>query len=78
MNDDWLSAHLDGELTDAEAAEVDAALVADPVLAADLDHLRRIRHMLRDASITPPEGSIERIVAAIRRVDSGAASGGLA
>ena len=36
-----LSAWIDGELTDAEAAELEAELARDPSLRAELDSIRR-------------------------------------
>jgi anti-sigma factor RsiW len=69
MNEEWLSAHLDGELSEAEAAELDAALAADPELVATLADLRRVRSVLRAATVEPPAGSVERIVARVEARD---------
>jgi len=65
MNDDWLSAHLDGELPAIEATELAAALAEDPRLQADYDDLSRVRAMLREGTVELPAGTIERLVAAV-------------
>ncbi|GJM37641.1 MAG: hypothetical protein DHS20C19_10080 [Acidimicrobiales bacterium] len=69
MTEDWLSAHLDGELSAAERAEVDAALAADPVLAADYADLQRVRSLLRSGAVEPAPGAMDRIVAAVDAAD---------
>jgi len=69
MNEEWLSAHLDGELSDAQAVELEAALAADPELAATYADLGRVRSVLRHATVDPPVGSIERIVARVDDAD---------
>jgi hypothetical protein len=65
VNEEWLSAYLDGELSADEAGEVDGALAADPELAATCDDLVRIRSLLRDSAVDIPAGALERIVAAV-------------
>jgi hypothetical protein len=65
MNEEWLSAHLDGELSAPEVAQVDAMLATDPGLAAAYADLARVRSVLRAAAVEPPVGSIERIVALV-------------
>ena len=65
MNPEWLSAHLDGELSDRESAELGAALADDPALRAELDAIGRVRATLRSAAVEPPAGSLERIVATL-------------
>lgn len=74
MNEELLSAHLDGELSDAERTEVDAALAADADLAAAYDALRAVRAVLRGETIEPPAGSAERVVAAVRAADTATAA----
>ena len=69
MNEEWLSAHLDGELSASEAAELEAALATDPDLAAVYADLARVRSVLRAGAVEPPVGSIERIVALVERSD---------
>ena len=50
MKPEWLSAHLDGELDATERAEVEAALAADPALAAEYDALAEVRRVVRGGS----------------------------
>jgi hypothetical protein len=69
MNEEWLSAHLDGELDDTQEAEIEAALAADPVLAATYDDLARVRSLLRNATAQPLDGALERIVASVDAAD---------
>jgi len=71
MNEEWLSAHLDGELSAPEAAELEAALAGDPELAVVYAELARVRSVLRAGAVEPPVGSIERIVALVERSDEG-------
>ncbi|MFP5330263.1 MAG: anti-sigma factor family protein, partial [Alphaproteobacteria bacterium] len=47
QDDDRLMAFLDGELDEAGRAEVEAAIAADPALAARLEAQRRLRDRLR-------------------------------
>ncbi len=42
-----LSAYLDGELSDADAAKVDAAVEADPALADELSQLETVRKLVK-------------------------------
>ncbi|MEZ5245978.1 MAG: zf-HC2 domain-containing protein [Acidimicrobiales bacterium] len=65
MNEEWLSAYLDGELSTVEAREVEAALAADPDVAATCADLARIRSTVRDAVVDIPVGALERIVASV-------------
>ena len=68
MTPEWLSAHLDGELTPAEAAEVEAALAADPELRAEYEGLAGVREILRgEASVEPAAGALERIMRRVWR-----------
>jgi hypothetical protein len=69
MNEEWLSAHLDGELGDAQEAELKAALAADSVLAATCDDLARVRTLMRSETARPLDGAIERIVASVEAAD---------
>lgn len=46
-NGEQLSAWLDGELTDLEAAEIERELDRNPLLRAELDELRDVRELLR-------------------------------
>lgn len=75
MNEDWLSAHLDGELTSEEAAQVTAALASDPDLAARHDELRSVRERLRGAAVSVSDETIARLVAAVDATpDAGSSS----
>ena len=47
-NEEWLSAYLDGELSDGERAQVDGWLAADPSARQRLDDLRAIRAAIQD------------------------------
>lgn len=59
-----LSAYLDGELTAAEARDVEAALARDPELREELDAIRGAIEMLRDGGIVePPPGFADRLSA---------------
>lgn len=58
-----LSAHLDGALDPSEVARVEAAVAADPELAAELRSLARTRALVRDLPpVDPPFGFLERLV----------------
>lgn len=60
-----LSAYLDGELEDAEAASVEAALSGDAELRAELDRLKGVQRLLRThGRARAPEGFAERVIAA--------------
>lgn len=65
MNEEWLSAHLDGELTPEEAARVDEALASDPELAALHDELRAVRASLRGAVVAVADRRLAQLVAAV-------------
>ncbi|MEL6543606.1 MAG: zf-HC2 domain-containing protein [Myxococcota bacterium] len=54
LSDEKLSAYLDGDLNDAECAEVDAALAADPTLATRLSELEELREALTGSSLLGP------------------------
>ncbi len=59
-----LSAYLDGELTAAEARDLEAALSRDPALRVELDELRQAIDLLRDGGIVdPPLGFADRLAA---------------
>lgn len=59
-----LSAYLDGELSAAEAREVEAALAHDPALRRELDELRHAVEMLHDSGLVdPPAGFADRLAA---------------
>ncbi|MFT5203205.1 MAG: hypothetical protein ACI9C1_002602 [Candidatus Aldehydirespiratoraceae bacterium] len=73
MNEEWLSAHLDGELDDVEEAELEAALAADPVLAATYGDLARVRSLLRSETSQPLAGAIEQIIASVDAADESTA-----
>ena len=62
-----LSAYLDGELSEADAAAVARALQADPQLAGELDRLRAVRRLV--ASLpreSAPAGLASRVLAQAR------------
>jgi len=67
VNEEWLSAHLDGELSPDEERNLDEALLTDLRLAETLDELARVRSMLRDSVVDIPAGALER---AIRTVEA--------
>lgn len=57
-----LSAYLDGELTAAEARDVESALARDPELRVELEAMRGAIEMLRDGGIVePPPGFADRL-----------------
>jgi hypothetical protein len=57
-----LSAYLDGELTSAEARDVEAALAREPELREELDAMRAAIELLRDGGmVEPPEGFADRL-----------------
>jgi len=49
FDDELLSAYVDGDLDEAERAEVEAALAADPVLAARREELLTLKTLAREA-----------------------------
>lgn len=58
-----LSAYLDGELTDVEAAELEAELARDPVLRAELSELESVAQWLREEGAEPaPFGFHRRVM----------------
>lgn len=65
MKPEWLSAHLDGELTAAEAAEVEAALHTDPALRAEYEAVAAVRATLRAAAVEVPADALDRIADAV-------------
>jgi anti-sigma factor RsiW len=56
MNDDMLSAYLDGELTDEERAAVEARLAESPEWRAQLAEIDEVRHLVRGMPVrnAPP------------------------
>ncbi|OPX24657.1 MAG: hypothetical protein B1H04_01670, partial [Planctomycetales bacterium 4484_123] len=63
-----LSAYLDGELSDAEARDLDAALARDPDLAAEMASLRAVRDLLgRLPRASAPAGLAGRVLAQAER-----------
>jgi negative regulator of sigma E activity len=66
-----LSAYLDGDLEEAEAAEVSAAIARDPALQAEYEALRKTVQLLSTAGRIPaPEGFEARVMAKVAE-DSG-------
>lgn len=66
MTNELLSAYLDGELSETERAEVDAALQASPTLRADLDGLEQTRTLLRSmGEVTPGPGVLDPAVVSL-------------
>lgn len=62
---DQLSAFLDGELDETEAASLEAALEADADLRAELEKLRGVQRLLRThGPARAPEGFAQRVIAA--------------
>ena len=53
IDDELLSAYIDGLVTDEEKARVEAAVAADPALAWELDTLRRTVELVRDLPAIP-------------------------
>ena len=70
MNEEWHSAHLDGELSAQEQAEFERALETDPELAAEYEAVAQVRALLRGEIVEPPAGAMERVVAAVAAADS--------
>ena len=68
MNEEWLSAHLDGELSVDETRELEGVLATDLQLAEVFDELARVRSMLRD-DIEIPAGALERAIVAVEADD---------
>lgn len=68
---DELSAYLDGELDDAQQAELEARLVDDLALAAELAAVAAVRSALRGLpEVEPPPGALEEVVAAVRAAET--------
>lgn len=71
---DHLSAFLDGELDEAEAIAVEAALEADPTLREELARLKGVQHLLRTHGRTrAPDGFTARVLEAAREQTPAAA-----
>jgi anti-sigma factor RsiW len=65
-----LQPYIDGELTDAERAEVEAQLAADPELRAMADEQLQIRQVLRDLPRqTAPQALRARVLLALDDID---------
>jgi hypothetical protein len=63
-----LSAWIDGELTDAESAELEAELARDPSLRAELEQLEAVVHLLHtEGPVNAPVGFEERTLARVER-----------
>jgi anti-sigma factor RsiW len=66
--DELLTAHLDGELDDAERAEVETHLASCADCRRELEALRHVRSVLRGApAVDPPFGFFERMTSRRRR-----------
>ncbi len=76
LDSELLSAHLDDELSASERARVDAALAADPGLAATHAELAEVRATLRGTAVQMPAGAHARMTAALE--DTGSANTGSA
>ncbi|MBX7135435.1 MAG: hypothetical protein K1X67_22430 [Fimbriimonadaceae bacterium] len=63
---DDLKAYVDGELSSERAAEVSAALSADPTLAAEADELRRLSTEIQAFTEVPAPVGLERALRAVR------------
>jgi hypothetical protein len=65
---EWLSRYLDGDLTDAERADVERAIENDPALRADLETTRELRRAVRDlASGMQPPAELDLVMEPLRR-----------
>ena len=63
-----LSAWIDGELSEAEAAELEAELARDPSLRAELEELEAVVQLLhRDGPVSAPDGFEARVLARTER-----------
>jgi hypothetical protein len=62
VNEEWLSAGLDGELSVEEQDELDAALASDPGLAALFDELQTVRSVLRSSAVPVDDATLRRLV----------------
>lgn len=66
IDDDRISAFLDGELPESAAAEFEAEITANPSLAAEVESFAAVRNLLRtEAGVQPRAGAMERIVATV-------------
>lgn len=66
---DQFSAYVDGELSAQEAARVEAAVEADPALAAALHELRATRELVRGLPrASAPEGFSRRVISRAERM----------
>lgn len=69
MNEEWLSAHLDGELSPGEEHELAGALAADPELAQLLDELTTVRAILRADVVDVPADALPRVMRTVAAAD---------
>ncbi|QDH68995.1 hypothetical protein [Marilutibacter alkalisoli] len=77
IDDEMLMAHADGELAPADAARVEAAIAADPALAAKVERHRALRSRLTAAFADVSDEPVpERLLAAAR--GEAAMAGGVA
>jgi anti-sigma factor RsiW len=65
VNEEWLSAHLDGELSADQRRDLESALAADPGLVETLSELARVRSALRGSRVEIPDGALESVIAAV-------------
>ena len=66
IDDDRISAFLDGELPESGAVEFEAEITANPSLAAEVESFASVRNLLRtEAGVQPRAGAMERIVATV-------------
>jgi hypothetical protein len=67
-DDDQLSAYLDGDLDQAQAAELETRLAQDPALATALDAVGEVLVALRGLdAVNPPSGYAERLRARLAK-----------
>ncbi len=78
MNEDLLSAYLDGELSGAEHEDMTKALAADDELAAIHGDLAQVRALLRGDAVVVPDGAVERMISAVEVDDVDASAGAIA
>ncbi len=69
MNEEWLSAGLDGELSGEEQAELDAALANDPRMVELYDELKTVRSVLRSSAVAVDDATLRRLVAGVEAAD---------
>jgi hypothetical protein len=65
LNDETLSAYLDGELDEAQRKQVDALLATDPGASLRLARMRRADALLRAAFPLPEDGAADPLAARI-------------